>query len=161
MDRAKTLVLGMGNPILGDDGVGIEVARRIRGKVGGSVDVVEVSASGLELLDVICGYEDLIIVDSIQTEDGKVGELHRLDCSDFSPMVRPSLRHQMNLATVLELGKRLQLGVPNRITIYAVAIEEATDFREGCTPAVEKAIPEAVEAIIAREGLGVEGRSSC
>ncbi len=151
----------MGNPILGDDGVGIEVARRIRGKVGESVDVVEVSASGLELLDVICGYEDLIIVDSIQTEDGKVGELHRLDPSDFSPMVRPSLRHQMNLATVLELGKRLQLEVPQRVAIYAVEIEDATSFREGCTPEVEKAIPEAVEAIIAREGLGVEGRSSC
>ena len=154
MDRAKTLILGMGSPILGDDGVGVEVANRIRENIDEeSVDVVEVSASGLELLDIICGYEKLIVIDSINTEGDQVGELHRLACSDLDPTIRPSMRHQVNFATTLEVGRRLHMGVPEAIAIYAIGIKDATIFREGCTPEVERAIPRIVETIIEEEML--------
>ena len=155
MDRAKTLILGMGSPILGDDGVGVEVANRIRENIDEeSVDVVEVSASGLELLDIICGYERLIVIDSINTEQGKVGKLHRLECSDLDPTIRPSMRHQVNFATTLEVGRRLHMGVPKTIAIYAIGIKDATTFREECTPEIERAIPGIAEAIIKKEQLG-------
>ncbi len=154
MDRAKTLILGMGSPILGDDCVGVEVANRIRENVDeDSVDVVEVSASGLELLDVICGYDRLIVIDSINTEQGKVGELHRLERSDLDFAVSPSPRHQVNLPTTLEVGRRLHMEVPEAIAIYAIEIKDATIFREGCTPEVERAIPGIVETIIEEEKL--------
>ena len=154
MDRAKTLILGMGSPILGDDGVGVEVANRIKENADEEfVDVVEASASGLELLDIICGYEKLIVIDSINTEGGQVGELHRLACSDLDPTVRPSARHQINFATTLEVGRRLNMEVPEVIAIYAIEIKDATVFQEGCSPEVERAIPGIVETIIEEEML--------
>ena len=125
--------------------------------IGAGIAVLEAArrcaASGLELLDIICGYERLIVIDSINTEGGQVGELHRLDCSDLDPTVHSSARHQINFATTLEVGRRLHMEVPEAIAIYAIEIKDATTFREGCTPEVERAIPGVVETIIEEEKL--------
>jgi hydrogenase maturation protease len=75
----KILVLGVGNPILSDDGVGIHVARELKKRKAKGIDVEELAASGLEFLDVVRGYDKVIIIDAIQTKGGKPGELHILD----------------------------------------------------------------------------------
>ncbi|MBE3050465.1 hydrogenase maturation protease, partial [Candidatus Bathyarchaeota archaeon] len=68
------LVLGVGNPILSDDGVGIHVARELKKREMPGVDVEELAASGLELLDVVRGYDKVVIIDAIQTTNGRPGE---------------------------------------------------------------------------------------
>ena len=72
----KTLVLGMGNPILCDDGVGLRLTAAIRGGLAACSDHVTVSdctVGGLNLLDVIAGFDRLIVLDSIKTAGGKPG----------------------------------------------------------------------------------------
>src|SRR4030066_253399 len=82
----KTLILGIGNPILSDDGVGFLVAERLKEalKTRKDITVKETSVSGLSLLDEITGYERLIIVAAIQTRDGKPGDIYRLTPADFN-----------------------------------------------------------------------------
>ena len=151
---AKTLVLGIGNPLFGDDGVGIEIARRIDERsVGSAVDVVEASASGIELLDIVSGYERLIVVDSIITREGRIGKLHRLRRDDFTDAIRAAPKHQMNLFTTLEFGRNLNIDMPDETVIYAVEIEEALEMKEGYTQELQDAIPGIVEAIIQTETL--------
>jgi len=70
----KTLVLGLGNTILSDDGVGIHIARRIKEKLPG-IDVIEASAAGFRVVDEIIGYDKLILIDSIRTKNGQSGNL--------------------------------------------------------------------------------------
>ena len=146
----KTLVLGMGTPILCDDSVGIRVAQEIGRKVNDpQVTVAETSAAGLSLLDSIVGYDKVIIIDAIQTEKGEAGQIYRMGTADFSLTKHFSSPHQINLATALELGKMLNLEMPRQITVFAVEARDITSFSEKCTPEVQKAVPEAVKMVLA------------
>ena len=145
----KTLVLGLGNPILSDDGVGIRVAHEVSNRLKNpQVTVSETSAAGLSLLDSIVGYDKVIIIDAIQTEKGQAGQIYRMKTEDFSLTKRLSSPHQINLATALELGKMLNLAMPEKITVFAVEAKDVTSFGEKCTPEVEKAIPEVVKMVL-------------
>jgi hydrogenase maturation protease len=145
----KTLVLGLGNPILSDDGVGIRVAHEVANQVNSpQVTVTETSGAGLSLLDSIAGYDKVIIIDAIQTKEGQVGQTYRLGLEDFSLTKYFSSPHQINLATALELGKMLGLAMPQKITIFAVEAKDVTSFSEKCTLEVEQVIPEVVKMVL-------------
>jgi hydrogenase maturation protease len=145
----KTLVLGLGNPILSDDAVGIRVARKVGKRVNDpQIDVAETSEAGLRLLDCVVGYDQVVIIDSVQTEKGQPGQVYRLSPEDFSFATHFSSPHQVNLVTSLELGKMLHLAMPRKVTIFAVEAKDIASFSEKCTPAVERAIPEAVEMVL-------------
>jgi hydrogenase maturation protease len=145
----KTLVLGLGNPILSDDGVGIRVAQEVGEKLKDpQITVSETSAAGLSLLDSIVGYDKVIIIDAVQTSEGHAGQIYRMGLQDFSSAKHFSSPHQINLITALELGKMLDLAMPQEITIFAVEAKDITNFSEKCTPEVERAIPEAVKMVM-------------
>ncbi|MHC1578317.1 MAG: hydrogenase maturation protease [Dehalococcoidia bacterium] len=146
----KTLVLGLGNPILSDDGVGIRVAQEVRKQLNNPrVAVAETSEAGLRLLDSILDYDEVVIIDAIQTQKGKAGQIYRMKPEDFSFAEHLSSPHQVNLATALELGKKLNLTMPQQITVFAVEANDVSNFGEKCTPEVERAIPEAVKMVLA------------
>ena len=145
----KTLVLGLGNPILGDDGVGFRVVQSLRDKVDSEgVTIIEASTSGLGLLDLLTDYDEAVIIDAIQTDGGRVGEVYRLEARDFDATKHTASPHDINMATALELGRRLKLHVPQRISIIAIEIPDALTFSEKCSPEVEKAIPVAVDVAL-------------
>jgi hydrogenase maturation protease len=146
----KTLVLGLGNPILSDDGAGIRVAHEVANQLNNpQVTVAETSVAGLSLLDSIVGYDKVIIIDAIQTKKGKAGQIYRMEPEDFSFAKHLSSPHQINLVTALELGKMLNLAMPQKITIFAVEAKDITSFSEKCTPEVERAIPKVVKMVLA------------
>jgi hydrogenase maturation protease len=152
----RTLVLGIGNSILGDDGVGVHVAREVAARVkDGDVDVRDVSVDGLNLFDFILGYEKLVVVDAIVTEDGRVGDVFRLTpekvCDPSRSAISP---HHFNLATTLDIGKKLFPDrIPRDVVLYAVEAEEATAVSEEMTREVEQAVPRAVDLVLEEIGL--------
>jgi len=145
----KTIILGLGNPILSDDGVGIRVARALEGRLNQpNVNVMETSVAGLDFLELLVGYDRAIIIDAIQTNEGKVGQVYRLEPGAFDTTRHASTPHDVNFATALELGKRLGLALPQQIIIFAIEVENVTTFSEECTPKVREAIPVCVEMVI-------------
>jgi hydrogenase maturation protease len=144
----RTLVLGVGNPILSDDGVGIHVARELKKKGVPGVDVEELAASGLELLDVVRGYDKVIIIDAIQTEGGVPGQLHYLEEKDFERSIHGSSPHGINIATALALGRRIvPREMPKEVVFLAVEAEDLVNVSEMLTEKVARAVPEAVARI--------------
>lgn len=145
----KTLVLGVGNPILSDDGVGIHVARELKKEKIVDVDVEELAASGLELLDTVRGYDKVIIIDAILTEGGEPGQLHILDEKDFERSIHGSSPHGINIATALALGRKLvPEEMPKEVVFYAIEAKDVVNVSEDLTPRLQDALPKIIEQLI-------------
>lgn len=149
----KTIIIGLGNLTLGDDGVGIEIARRIRKKVRTkpNLEIKEMSVGGLGLLENIVGFDRAIIIDSITLPGGSAGRLHKLSPEDFQGRRGLLSGHQVGFFEAIEFGRKVNLKVPGDISIYAVEIERADTFSEKFSEEIEKRIPEIVEEIVRGE----------
>ena len=147
--KPRTLILGLGNTILSDDGVGCRVAMALKDRINSpDVDIMEASIAGLDFLDLLTGYDRTIIIDAIQTEKGTPGQIYRFGPDILASTRHASTPHDVNLATALELGKRLNMKLPRQIIIFAIEVKDVTSFSEECTPEVMKAIPACVKLVL-------------
>ncbi|GAB4535061.1 MAG: hydrogenase maturation protease [Anaerolineae bacterium] len=152
----RTLVIGLGNPILTDDGVGVKVACAVRDALASAehndVSVTEASVGGLRLMEMMIGYERVILVDALQHPGVRPGSIRRMtleDLSTITPTQHSTCAHDTSLVTALELGRQMGLPLPKELIIYAVGVENVTCFGEQPTPAVARAIPDVTQAILA------------
>ncbi len=144
----RCLVIGLGNPILGDDGVGWRVAEdveRHRTRAAPDVDVEQVALGGLRLMERLIGYDRVIILDAIHTGKDPPGTVTRLSLDELAAPVAGycNASHDTSLRTALEVGRALGAHLPDRVTI--VAVETARDyvFSEQLSPPVAAAVPQA------------------
>ncbi len=159
----KTRIIGLGNTLLTDDGIGIyvarEVVRRLRNEgVDESVDVMESETAGFGLMDLIAGWERVILVDSIQFEGVPPGSVLRLDPQDLHTSLRIRSVHEIDLPTVLELGRRIGLDMPRCVAVFGIQAADCRTFGEGLTPAAAGALQKAADLVL--NELGDE-LSSC
>jgi hydrogenase maturation protease len=151
----KTLVLGIGNPILGDDGIGFHIVQELAKLIkDDAVEVKDASTSGLILLDIITGYDRVVIIDAIKTEGGESGEIYRLRPEDFFRTVHlTTSAHDANLPTVIEIGNKLiPEEMPHEIVIFAINVEEIEKFTGEMTPGVKEAVPKVINLVLEEIG---------
>ena len=161
----KTLLLGMGNPILSDDAIGVRLAADFRAAIEPSpeLDIREdCSVGGINLLDVLRGYQRAIVLDSLQTSGGTPGTWHRFTAEALQETVHLTNVHDTNFATALDLGRRLGLPLPNadEIHILAVEIQDNRTFSEEMTPTLEQAYSGLKAAIFAELRGLLSGRGA-
>jgi hydrogenase maturation protease len=173
----KTLVVGLGNPILTDDGVGVQAAwelerilsrRAVNGRTNlsavmdglqaefdgpeSAITVTEASVGGLRLMELMIGFDRVIIIDALRVKDGLgVGSIHRLaldDLAEISPTQHSASAHDTTLITALESGRQLGFHLPDEVIVYAVEVENVRDFSDEPTTAVAAAIPKVVTAVL-------------
>lgn len=151
----KTLVIGLGNPILGDDGIGWQVAAAVERELfanGSRYPNVEVECfalGGLSLMERLIGFERAIIIDAFQTNDGQPGQIYNLsltDLPDYSTGHTTAV-HDTSLQTALRLGREMGAELPDVVDIVGVEAEQVYEFSEELTPVVAAAIPEAVRSV--------------
>ncbi|MBN1285667.1 MAG: hydrogenase maturation protease [Anaerolineae bacterium] len=146
----KTLVIGLGNPILTDDAVGIRVVRALQeAGLPDGVDALELSVGGLRLMESMTDYGRVVLVDAIMTQGGEPGAVYDLTLDQLPGTLNTSSAHDTNLATALRIGRRLGAALPADAHVKIVAVEAADvlTFGERCTPAVEAAVPVAVRRV--------------
>jgi hydrogenase maturation protease len=148
----KTLLIGMGNPILTDDAVGVRLATDIKARLGDRADIdflQECSVGGLNLLELVAGYERLIVIDSIRTRGGVPGNWYSFDGTALKETMNLNNIHDTNFATAVELGRRMGMQIPDddRIHIWAVEVKENSTFSDRMTPALETGYAEISEEI--------------
>ena len=137
----KTLVIGIGNPLLGDDGVGNYVAKLVEKGLphGLGVDVKEISASGIELVEEMMGYDTAIVVDAVAT-NGRVGTIRRLKPEQLNETIHFTTPHRINFASAYEFGKLFaSKSMPKKVILYGIEIKPKTDFSERLSPDVAEA----------------------
>ncbi len=152
-ERHGTIVLGIGNPILRDDGVGIKVARCIK-RAAPEVEVVETAEAGLSLLDWVPDHDRLIVIDSIKAGANEAaGEVYKLDFTTLDPAMDFTSFHGVDIVTAFELGKRLGYHMPERVSVYAITVKDNMTFAEECSEEVELKIPAITGEILKEENL--------
>lgn len=145
----KVLVYGIGNPYRCDDAIGIKVAQELAEKIAEPlIDIKWGSIDGIAILDEIVGYERVIFIDSVKTENGKPGDIYKIKPSSQNDSDETFTSHGINFMTALRFGKKFDLKMPEQIDIYAVEIIDNTSFSEECTEKVKASIPKLVEAVM-------------
>ncbi len=150
----KTLVIGLGNPILGDDGVGWRVVEEIARITSDRLDVeVDTAAlGGLSLMERLTSYERVILVDSFFTGKEPVGTVSQFQLNEMPDLNsgHTTAVHDTSLRNALKVGRSMQIPLPRDEDVHIVAIEAENvyDFSEILSPQVEAAVPVAVEAVL-------------
>lgn len=145
----KTVIIGLGNDILGDDAFGLEVARRLRGTAAGrKAEIVECSASGFRILDYLDGYDRAIIIDSYLSEERRFGEIIELDITDDEGPLPYSGSHFYSFPQALAAGRKMGMRLPVRIKAYCAVIHDYTFSDKGISPELETAAGEICKRVI-------------
>jgi hydrogenase maturation protease len=139
----KTLILGLGNEILSDDGIGPRLIRDLsKMLIEPGLHFKASSCGGLEIVEYISDFERVVFIDAIRTRNGNPGDVYYFIPSDFRETSNLSNLHDVNFLTALRLGKFLEMGLPSDLHIIAVEIIEDIIFSEELTPVLNKKYPQ-------------------
>jgi len=169
-----TLVVGLGNPLLADDGVGWLVAQAVAARLTGggapgavasgagvpgavvpvAVEVDSLAVGGLALMERLVGYRRAVLVDAMVTGEHPPGTVRRFTVEDAPGREATHLdsAHDASLAAALAAGRALGAVLPDEIVVIAVEAVRVDTFGEQLTPEVEAAIPAAIDAVLAEIG---------
>lgn len=143
--NVKIAVIGVGNLLVSDDGVGIRVLREFRGSVADTrVTCFECERGGLDLLDKLANFDRAIVIDAAMTDNHPQGTVLTFTLrKPFTLGTLPSL-HTIDLDAVLAFGSVAGVKLPDEVTVYTVEAADIETFGAGCTPNVRSAIPDVV-----------------
>jgi len=157
------LVLGLGNVLCGDDGLGVAAVARLaeRYEVGPGVRIADGGTLGLALLGLFDGMDEVLLVDAILADDAP-GALVALDGDDVAPAARSRLSvHQVGVADLLDaldlLGRR-----PRRLALVGL-VPDRLELGMERSAAVERGLPGLVERVVCEireRGFDVAARRS-
>jgi hydrogenase maturation protease len=147
----RTRIIGLGNPILGDDGVGWRVVEAMRARLDDeAVDILCLSVGGVSLMEQLVGCDRALLVDAVVT-GGTPGEVLSapLDALDDPSCGHTASTHDTTLTTALSLGRALQAPLPEDIWVVGVEVDPRRlhEFNEDLSPEVTAAVPEAVRRV--------------
>jgi len=135
----QVLILGLGNDILMDDGIGPKLAMELRNSVNDPHISFETAAvGGMELIEMIRDYQQVIIIDAIKTKNGIPGSVYYLTPASFKETLHISNLHDISFLTALQMAKKIGIFITDKIDIIAVEIVEDRVFGSEFTPLVQE-----------------------
>ena len=157
----KILVIGLGNPILGDDGVGWKVAEAVSEYLtsttshflkgdSNNIEVDCASLGGLSLMERMIGYDRVILIDSMETGGNTVGSVRAFPLAALeNPRLGHSAStHDASLMTALQTAQTMGMDVPSRVHVVAIEAKNVYDFSENLSSEVERAVPIATQRVL-------------
>jgi len=147
----KTIIIGLGNPILGDDGVGWKVADEVKRQLPPDSPVVVncLSLGGISLMERLIGFDRAILIDAlaIQGPPGSILTLSLEDLPNYSAYHTAST-HDTTLQNALEMGRRIGAKLPSQVMVVGITAKQVFEFSEQLTEEVQAAVSSAVNAVI-------------
>lgn len=163
----RTLVAGLGNPILGDDGVGWRVAEEVSAQSGiplgdaalpglspptpDPITIERYSLAGLSLMERLTGYDRVVIIDSLNTGQYKQGEVVTFTLDQMADLTygHSASAHDVSLKNALKMGRCMGEALPddNQVHIVAIEAEHIYDFKEELTPQIAASVPIATRKV--------------
>ena len=144
----KQLVLGWGNPMVGDDGIGIRAAELLAERIGEEIHVMASSHAGLRLVERMLGYDRVIIADVHQGDPD--GGLHRevVHPRALSPLEQ-SVRHDGTLHEALQVMCAMNASdLPEEVVLLSTGIPAPREWRDGLSSGGESAAERLANAVM-------------
>jgi len=151
----KVIVIGLGNPVLGDDGVGWRVAALVKEQVNNlAIEVDFLAGGGLSVMERLVGYDAAVIIDAINLGDVPVGTVRLLKLADLPNPFAGHLgsAHETSLVTAMQLGRSLGAYLPERVMIVAIESPYVYDFSEELTQDIAAVMPVAAKMVLTTIG---------
>lgn len=149
--KSRVLVIGLGNPILGDDGVGWRVAEEVKKQLTPemSVDMECLSLGGISLMEHLIDYDRAILIDAFALDEsfGSILVLKLSDLPNYSAFHTTS-PHDTSLQDAIELGKSVGAHLPYDVTVVGIATKHVCDFSNALSPPVADAVPQAAHIVL-------------
>jgi hydrogenase maturation protease len=147
---AGTVIIGMGNPLLSDDGVGIAVAHAVAERLRYRMDltVTDLHTGGIRLMEAMAGFKRAVVVDAMLS-GAAPGTLKRFDPQDFVTTKNTFSSHDTDFATAYDLGRMVGVPLPEQVTFWGIEAREFDLFGERFTDEVSEAVSGAVTRISA------------
>ena len=154
--RKPTAVIGVGNSLYGDDGFGAAVVGRLKDEsLPEDVDVIDAGAVGIDLLDYLTAYRQVIIVDAARMglAPGTVKVFRPEEVRSLEAGSPLSL-HSTDILGVIELAGALNEPIAD---VHVVAVEpEYLGPRDSLSQSAERAVPRAVSEVLSAIGGSTE-----
>jgi hydrogenase maturation protease len=148
----KTLVVGLGNPLLGDDGIGWVVAEHLRKQqlLSPNVEIDTLALGGIGLMERLVGYQRAIIVDALKTGHFPTGSVHSFGLDELENQFAGHLgsAHETNLQTALVLGRELGADLPDEVMVVAIESPYIFDFSDQLSAEVAAAVEIAAQQVV-------------
>jgi hydrogenase maturation protease len=143
----KTIIIGLGNPIVSDDGVGIKAARMLSKLINDDcVTIKEIYVGGLQLMEAMVGYDRALIIDAIVSAS-PIGSFYELALTDIKQSRNSYSSHDTNLMLALEMGRMAGLTLPQEIKFWAIEAKDVTTFSENLSVELQGVLPDIVNSI--------------
>ncbi|RZN60956.1 hydrogenase maturation protease [Methanonatronarchaeum sp. AMET6-2] len=142
-----TAILGLGNLILGDDGVGIQVVERLQEKDIKNIDVIDGGTAGFGLLNILEMYDKLIVVDALNF-GGEKGEVSKLNIEDIKELDKINISaHDLDFVDAVKVAS--ELGNVPEIVVFGIEVGyvDRTEVTMELTPEVEESIDKIIRLI--------------
>ncbi len=128
MNRNGIIIIGIGNPLLSDDGVGPYLAEQI----GQKFDFPHRSVThlSLELLDLILGQRLIYIIDSFRNSEIPIGEVAQFTLDDLEYRQNPSYSHGITIPIIFNIGKKLYKSMPENTYFFGINVADNQTISE-------------------------------
>lgn len=150
--KSRVLVIGLGNPILGDDGVGWKVAEELKKQLSPDlpVDIDCLSLGGISLMEHLIDYDRAILIDAFALDEqiGSILVLKLSDLPNYSAFHTTS-PHDTSLQDAIELGRSVGAHMPDDVMVVGIATKHVCDFSNALSPPVADAVPQAAQIVLA------------
>ena len=142
MDK-KTLILGIGSEILRDDGIALKLVNDLKVMLMEPFIHFETTlVGGMDLINIINGYDNLILIDGIKTSKGIPGDIRYISVEEANKTLHIDNFHDVKFTDTINLGQLLGMKVPANISIIAVEISEDKIFSNSLSDVLQIKYPE-------------------
>ncbi len=154
----STIVVGLGNPLMGDDAAGWLVVQQVEQLLGErqppeEIELRQASLGGISLMEMLAGYDRAILVDTYACKNGATGRLRRLTVNDLPELdansVHANSAHDISFQDALHLGKKMGIQLPSQIALITIEITPQFDLSDQISPAVQASIKPAARLVLA------------
>ncbi len=157
----RTVVIGIGNTLLGDEGVGVHALNRLRLEgLPEDIQLIEGGVGGIALLNYVRGVERAIFIDAVSgNQPGKVYRLTERDLdTKVKTLLHPMSLHDVGLAEMIKIGQTVySKEMPKEIIIYGIEIKEPKSYSTELSDEVRNSMTKVVKLIVKEL---MEGRKS-